>query len=158
MEFCGTGTGQGDIRLGWPDLSCPCVAGLDGFQIYCSTKNWLRGIILTPAWLYSFEGDSADFLICLFLWIQQIKSLGNMALQAHVFEHLLSILKTPYFSGDRVSWKSISHSQRASCTFNVLLQPVASMSKCIVHTLLTLCISTFNEESLGNPQVCRIID
>ena len=31
------------------------------------------------------------------------------------------------------------------------------MSKCIVHTLLSLCVSTFNEESLGNPQVHWII-
>ena len=31
------------------------------------------------------------------------------------------------------------------------------MSKCIVHTLLSLCVSTFNEESLGNPQVRWII-
>ena len=50
-------------------------------------------------------GQCVRLLRCLatLFHVEQIKMLGNVALQAGVFEHLHAMLKSPYFSGDWVS-------------------------------------------------------
>ena len=173
MRLCGIGIGQVDIELGRPDLPRPCDVGLDDVQVHSPTKVRSGGTVLINHLVLITETSPFVHSFCL----QQIKSLGNMALQAHVFEYLLSILKSPYFAGDRVSYfRHLVH----WCVLNPLLhffysppftfcfphsppptypltrhpyQPVANLCKCVIHTLLSLCVSTFNEESLGNPQV-----
>lgn len=75
-------------------------------------------------------------------FLKQIKSLGNMALQANVFDYLLTMLKSPYFSGDRVSFNSQSAIDILRLILFVSL-PSASgqcVQMCHSHTSLPLCV------------------
>ena len=80
--------------------------------------------------------------------------LGNNALRADVFGYLLQIVKSPFFEGLKVGvCVCVCECNDFTVRSSLISQPVASICKCVLHALLSLCISSFSEESLGNPAV-----
>lgn len=133
----------------WGELTChaPLLLAWAVFKFVLLPHSDLE-VGACPFFLYAAASASSPS--------QVTRQLGNRALQADVFGYLLSTLQSPLFRGESVSATSLGAAGWARPSLSSPLsplQPIASVARVVIHTLLSLILSSFNEESLGDPAV-----